>query len=148
MDDWAVEGAVAAVAEMAVVEEVEAAVLVDDSGLVDAMDINMAAADTVLSVIGMTLAAALFSDASATALAATAVRDGELGELVGAVNVTIEDDDEGKESASLTESGGGVIDETAAALKESGEREPAGAKNELLRLLAGEAGALNASLVG
>ena len=59
----------------------EPAVLLDCSPVVDAMDISMAAADTVASLMGMTLAA-LPAGASLTGLAATEARVGELGEPV------------------------------------------------------------------
>ena len=112
-DDDTEDGAAAAVlAEAAVVaaevDVMEPAVLVDDSGLVDAMDINIAAADTVLSLIGMTVAAALFNELSPTALADTAARDGEPGELVGTVKGTLEGEE--KATGSLATATGAVGD--------------------------------------
>ena len=124
----------AGVAVVAAAEEaVEPAVLVDDSGLVDAMDINMAAADTVLSVMGMTVAAALLPGASLTALAATVARDGEPGELVGAVNVTLA----GSEKlAGSFAGGGGDVAGTGAGATYEREAETVGAGDRLLGVAA------------
>ena len=81
-------GAVGAV-EGLLLDELEPAVLVDDSGLVDEMDMSIAAADTVLSLIGITVAEALLpADASPAGLLATLTRDGEVGDPVGAVGPT------------------------------------------------------------
>ena len=87
----------------------EPAVLVDDSPLVDAMDINMAAADTVLSLMGMTVAAALLSEVSLNALTGTVARVGELGEPVEAVSDTLAG--VGRPTGSFTEDGGGALAE-------------------------------------
>ena len=83
-DSGTVGEAVAAEGALAVVgaDCDEPAVLLACSPVVDAMDMSMAAADTVASLMGMTLAAALPAGASLTGLAATAARVGELGETV------------------------------------------------------------------